>query len=255
MNKEQVMQLSDLGKVQYPNEAFEHYQGMGMTSQRTRDRLIQRLIEEGIRHPLVLNAMRVTPRHLFLDEALASRSYEDTALPIGHGQTLSQPWVVAKMTEFLLSDQQAPQKVLEIGTGSGYQTTILALLFKEVYTLERLEALMLKAQQVLQKLAVHNVQFALSDGHWGWPRQSRDKLSGTPQFDAILSAAAPDRVPQALFDQLKVGGRMVMPIGKEKDTQDLMGYYKTKQGIKATLLGKVLFVPMLDGIEKQGGAV
>jgi len=247
MNKERPMRLQDLGEVHYPNAAFEQYQGVGMTSQRTRDRLIQRLLEEGIRHPSVLQVMRATPRHLFLDEALASRSYEDTALPIGHGQTLSQPWVVAKMTEFLLSGDTVPKTVLEIGTGSGYQTVILAQLVPEVYTVERIEPLAHKARRTLQKLDINNVHFALSDGRWGWPQEK--------QFDAILSAAAPEAVPQSLFEQLKVGGRMVIPVGPQRDVQQLMGYQKTLQGIESTVLGSVLFVPMLEGIETAGGVL
>lgn len=251
MNKEQAMRLQDLGEVHYPNAFFKQYQGVGMTSQRTRDRLIQRLIEEGIRHPTVLQVMRATPRHLFLDEALASRSYEDTALPIGHGQTLSQPWVVAKMTEFLLVGDTTPKTVLEIGTGSGYQTTILAQLIPEVYTVERIDPLVKKARQVLQKLDINNVRFALSDGHWGWPQNK--EVGFQPQFDAILSAAAPEVVPQSLFEQLKVGGRMVIPVGPQRGVQQLMGYQKTPHGIESTVLGSVLFVPMLEGIETAGG--
>ena len=243
------MSLKTLGKIHYPNPYFEKYQGVGMSSQRTRDRLIERLMEKGIQNTDVLNVMRVTPRHLFLDEALASRSYEDTALPIGHGQTLSQPWVVAKMTEFILSGTTKPQNVLEIGTGSGYQTAILAQLIPEVYTVERIAPLVHKAQQVLQKLGIANVHFALSDGHWGWPKNTQP---APKQFDAILSAAAPEEVPESLFHQLKVGGRMVIPVGSESQVQQLMGYEKTPQGIEATVLEQVRFVPMLTGVVDEG---
>jgi len=225
--------------VNYPNAAFEANQGLGMTSQRTRNRLVDRLIDKGISGSSVLEVMRLVPRHLFLDEAMASRSYEDTALPIGYGQTISQPWVVAKMTQWLLDSDKPVSKVLEIGTGSGYQTAILSLLVNEVYSVERIQPLSERAQRTLAKLDLSNVQFSLSDGHWGWPEQA--------PFDAIISAASPAELPLELINQLKVGGRLVMPIGDSE--QLLYGYVKTERGITKTCLGEVMFVPMKTGVE------
>lgn len=242
LNTEEVIQKVLTPAVQYPNAAFELHQGLGMTSQRTRDRLIKRLITQGIDHLEVLEVMRRTPRHLFLDEALASRSYEDVSLPIGFGQTISQPWVVAKMTAFLLEGEKRPQTVLEIGTGSGYQTAILAQLVNRVYSVERIEPLSTIAQERLAKLQLDNIAFAISDGHWGWP-----KARGM-QFDAILSAAAPETVPEGLFEQLKVGGRLVIPVGGQSQAQRLMGFEKQRSGIKESFLGEVLFVPMQQGV-------
>ena len=228
--------------VDYPNEAFRQLQGVGMTSQRTRDRLIKRLMAMGIHDQRVLNAMRQVPRHCFLDEAMASRSYEDTALPIGYGQTISQPIVVATMTQWLLAntDHCPMKKVLEIGTGSGYQTSILALLVDKVYSVERITPLMARAKTVLAKLALDNIAFDLADGHWGWPQQA--------PFDGIISAASPAKLPEELISQLKEGGRLVMPIGEK--SQLLYGYEKTATGVKTTCLGEVLFVPMKQGIEQ-----
>lgn len=224
----------------YPNVAFETHQGVGMTSQRTRNRLVQRLFDLGIRDEAVLNAIRVTPRHVFLDEAMATRAYEDTALPIGYGQTISQPWVVAKMTAWLFAKGDYPmQKVLEIGTGSGYQTAILALLADVVYTLERIEPLHLRAQNALAKLGLRNIAYDLSDGHWGWPAQS--------PYDGIISAASPEQVPEELFAQLRDGGRLIMPIGGAE--QLLYGFTKTSTGYTQECLGEVLFVPMKQGVE------
>lgn len=225
--------------MQYPNSAFEAYQGLGMTSQRTRNRLVERLIEKGVSDDRVLDTMRIVPRHLFLDEAMSSRSYEDTALPIGYGQTISQPWVVAKMTQWLLESSIPIKKVLEIGTGSGYQTAILSLLVDEVYSVERIQALSERAEITLNKLELENIQFSLSDGHWGWP----DKAP----FDSIISAASPAELPQELINQLKVGGRLVMPIGESK--QLLYGFEKTPSEVIETCLGEVMFVPMKSGVE------
>ncbi|GAB6070246.1 protein-L-isoaspartate(D-aspartate) O-methyltransferase [Thiomicrorhabdus hydrogeniphila] len=225
--------------MKYPNLAFEHYQGVGMTSQRTRNRLAERLIEKGVRDGPVLNAIRVVPRHLFIDEAMASRSYEDTALPIGYGQTISQPWVVAKMTQWLLETHQPIKKVLEIGTGSGYQTAILSLLVNQVYSVERIQPLSDKAQVTLNKLKLDNIEFSLSDGHWGWSEKA--------PFDAIISAASPEELPIELIHQLKMGGRLVMPIGGLE--QKLYGFVKTPSGVTKTCLGEVMFVPMKQGVE------
>ena len=180
-----------------------HIRGIGMTSQRTRDRLIERLREKGIRNEQVLEVIRRTPRHLFVDEALSSRAYEDTALPIGFNQTISQPYIVARMTEILLANN--PQKVLEVGTGSAYQAAVLAQLVPKVFTVERILALLPMARQRLRELNLRNVSLKQSDGTWGWPQQA--------PFDAILVTAAPAEIPKALLDQLVDGGRLVIPVG------------------------------------------
>ncbi len=182
--------------------------GIGMTSQRTRDRLIQRLREEGIADERVLEVMRQTPRHIFVDEALASRSYEDTALPIGHGQTISQPYIVARMTELLLASQLPLQRVLEVGTGSGYQTAILSPLVEQIYTVERIEPLLKQARERHQVMGLKNIRYLSSDGSWGWPQHA--------PFDAIIATAAPDEIPPELPQQLVDGGRLVIPHGSEQ---------------------------------------
>lgn len=225
--------------MNYKNPVFKLYQGVGMTSQRTRNRLVERLVEKGVNDGPVLDAMRAVPRHLFIDEAMASRSYEDTALPIGFGQTISQPWVVAKMTQWLLETHQPIKIVLEIGTGSGYQTAILSILVEKVYSVERIQPLSERAQLTLNKLELDNVDFALSDGHWGWAEKA--------PFDAIISAASPSELPLELIKQLKMGGRLVMPIGESK--QLLYGFVKTPEGVTKTCLGEVMFVPMKQGVE------
>lgn len=210
-----------------------------MTSQRTRSRLVKRLKDKGIESSEVLSAIDVVPRHLFLDEAMASRSYEDTALPIGYGQTISQPWVVAKMTEWLLDSSIPVKRVLEIGTGSGYQTAILALLVDKIYSVERIPELSVKAQDVLQALELENIDFAISDGHWGWPEIA--------PFDAIISAASPSELPVELVNQLKEGGRLIIPLGDSE--QQLYGFEKTATKLIKTCLADVMFVPMKQGIE------
>jgi len=212
-----------------------------MTSQRTRDRLVLQLYEAGIRDPSVLHAMRVTPRHLFMDEALQSRAYENTALPIGYGQTISQPWMVAYMTQFLLQGGRH-RRVLEVGTGSGYQTAILAQLVDQVYTVERIEPLLVQALDRLKALGLNNVCASLSDGQWGWPEAG--------PYDAILSAASPARVPEALIDQLAMGGRLIMPVGERE--QRLIGIEKTPDGLLEQDLGPAHFVPMRAGVEGWG---
>ena len=181
-------------------------QGIGMTSQRTRDRLIDRLLKEGISDPRVLEVMRKTPRHLFMDEAMASRAYEDTALPIGHGQTISQPYIVARMTEAVLQPV-VPSKILEIGTGSGYQTAVLAQLVDQVYSIERIDALHTIARQRLQQLKLQNVHLRRGDGYAGWRHNA--------PFDAIIVTAAPATVPKELIQQLSFGGRMIIPVGEQ----------------------------------------
>lgn len=212
--------------------------GIGMTSQRTRERLAQRLIEEGISNVAVLDAIRNTPRHLFVDEALASRAYEDTALPIGLGQTISQPYIVARMTEALLADG-VPDKVLEIGTGSGYQAAILAQLVPAVFSIERIAALLPKARQRMRMLELRNVRFKHSDGAVGWPEHA--------PFQAILLTAAPEAIPSALLEQLAVGGRLIAPIGPRGE-QALMLVKRTADGIEQSELERVSFVPLLGGL-------
>jgi protein-L-isoaspartate(D-aspartate) O-methyltransferase len=212
--------------------------GIGMTSARTRERLIQRLVEQGIRDPRVLDRIRNVPRHLFVDEALSSRAYEDTALPIGHGQTISQPYVVARMTEAVTLGG-VPDKVLEIGTGCGYQTAVLAPLVGKLYSIERIEALLDRAKEHLKELGIRNVRFKHGDGNEGWPSQA--------PFDAILVAAAPHAVPQKLLDQLGEGGRLVAPIGPE-GRQELLRLTRRGDQYLRERLGLVSFVPLLGGL-------
>lgn len=214
-------------------------QGIGMTSQRTRDRLVQRLQEEGISNLQVLEVISHTPRHIFVDEALASRSYEDTALPIGHGQTISQPYVVARMTAALLESGPL-NKVLEVGTGSGYQAAVMAPLAGEVYSVERIQPLLDQARARLTELQLRNVRLKHSDGSWGWPEFA--------PFDAIIATAAPEQVPEALLQQLAIGGRLVMPVGPQ-GVQELVLLTRTEDGIERQVLDKVSFVPMLGGTQ------
>ncbi|MFQ5644248.1 MAG: protein-L-isoaspartate(D-aspartate) O-methyltransferase [Thiogranum sp.] len=209
---------------------------MGMTSQRTRDRLVQRLRSEGIRNPAVLDAIGATPRHLFVDEALASRAYEDTALPIGLGQTISQPYIVARMTELLL--EVAPRKVLEVGTGSGYQAAVLSRLVDKVYSTERIEELASQARQRFRKLGYRNVRVQHSDGTWGWPQFA--------PFDAIIVTAGGEEIPEALLEQLAVGGRLVMPLGG-RTQQTLVTVTRTPTVYEQVDLEPVIFVPLIGG--------
>jgi protein-L-isoaspartate(D-aspartate) O-methyltransferase len=211
--------------------------GIGMTSARTRDRLVQRLREQGIVNLAVLDRIRNVPRHIFVDEALGSRAYEDTALPIGFGQTISQPYIVARMTEALLEAGPA-DKVLEVGTGCGYQTAVLAPLVSHVNTVERIEPLMTRARERLKELGIRNVRFRHGDGTQGWKTQ-------TP-YDGILVAAAPLTVPEALVRQLRVGGRLIVPIGPEGE-QQLVRFTRREQRIERETLGSVAFVPLLGG--------
>ena len=219
---------------------MSRHQGIGMTSQRTRDRLISRLESEGIKSVEVLDAMRATPRHIFVDEALASRAYEDTALPIGYSQTISQPYIVARMTETLLLSGPL-NKVLEIGTGSGYQAAILSLLVKEVYSVERIEPLLRQARARFQELKLRNIRLQFDDGTLGWPEYG--------PYDGIIATAAPVEVPMPLLEQLTIGGRLIIPIGKQ-GTQKLMLYTRTHEGVEEEFIEQVSFVPMLSGQKK-----
>ena len=210
--------------------------GIGMTSQRTRERLIQRLVEQGIASNEVLDVIRSTPRHLFLDEAMAHRAYEDVALPIGFQQTLSQPYIVARMTELLLAAGPR-QRVLEIGTGSGYQTAVLAQLVGEVYSVERIRPLQQKARQRLRQLKLRNVHMHHADGGMGWEERG--------PFDGILATAAPERIPEDLLQQLAPEGRLVIPVGHR--TQHLQVVTRTHEGFETEIVEAVHFVPLRPG--------
>ncbi len=214
------------------------FSGIGMTSARTRDRLVQRLREQGIANLAVLDRIRNVPRHIFVDEALGSRAYEDTALPIGYGQTISQPYIVARMTEALLQGGTA-ENVLEVGTGCGYQTAVLAPLVGRLYTIERIEPLLARARERLKQLGIRNVRFRHGDGTLGW--------SAHAPYDGILVAAAPLTVPEALIKQLKVGGRLIVPIGPEGE-QELVRLTRGEPRVERESLGPVAFVPLLGGI-------
>jgi protein-L-isoaspartate(D-aspartate) O-methyltransferase len=217
-------------------EQLQH-RGIGMTSQRTRERLIQRLYEEGLSNAHVLETIRRTPRHLFVDEALAHRAYEDTALPIGNNQTISQPYMVARMSELLLAAGPL-DKVLEIGTGSGYQTAILAQLVERVFTVERIQGLQDKAKERLTQLNLRNVVFRWGDGWEGW--------NALGPYNGIIVTAAAATVPQALLDQLAPGGRLVIPVGSG-DVQELLLIVREEQGFSRHVLDAVRFVPLLNG--------
>ncbi|WP_296128303.1 protein-L-isoaspartate(D-aspartate) O-methyltransferase [Pseudomonas sp. Ga0074129] len=208
-----------------------------MTSQRTRERLIQRLYEEGLSNAHVLETIRRTPRHLFVDEALAHRAYEDTALPIGNNQTISQPYMVARMSELLLAAGPL-DKVLEIGTGSGYQTAILAQLVERVFSVERIQSLQEKAKERLTELSLRNVVFRWGDGWEGW--------NALGPYNGIIVTAAAANVPQALLDQLAMGGRLVIPVGAG-DVQELLLIIREEDGYSRHVLDAVRFVPLLNG--------
>jgi protein-L-isoaspartate(D-aspartate) O-methyltransferase len=214
------------------------FAGIGMTSARTRDRLVQRLREQGIANLTVLDRVRNVPRHIFVDEALGSRAYEDTALPIGFGQTISQPYIVARMTEALL-EAGVPDNVLEVGTGCGYQTAILAPLVARVNTIERIEPLLARARLRLKELGIRNVRFRHGDGALGWKAQA--------PFDGILVAAAPLTVPDALIQQLRIGGRLIVPVGPEGE-QELVRFTRREQRLERDSLGSVAFVPLVGGM-------
>lgn len=208
-----------------------------MTSQRTRERLVQRLRDQGIESPAVLEVMRNTPRHMFVDEALAQRAYEDSSLPIGYSQTLSQPWIVARMTELLLATGPV-DRVLEIGTGSGYQTAVLAQLVGQVYSVERIKPLQEKARQRLRTLRLKNIQLRHADGGVGWDTEA--------PFDGIIATAAPEAIPPDLLDQLGPGGRLVIPVGAE--TQRLTVVTRDADGLHTETFDEVRFVPLRSGL-------
>jgi protein-L-isoaspartate(D-aspartate) O-methyltransferase len=213
-------------------------EGIGMTSERTRMRMIETLRTQGITDERVLGAMTEIPRHLFVEEGISSRAYEDVPLPIGHGQTISSPFIVALMTQLLL-EKQPMGKVLEIGTGCGYQSAVLARLVKELYTLERIAPLMDKARRHLRDLRFYNVRFKHVDGHGGYPEAA--------PYDGILMAASATHVPEALKEQLAVGGRMVLPVGT--DDQWLYVIDRDAHGFSERRCAAVRFVPLVPGVQ------
>lgn len=214
------------------------FAGIGMTSARTRERLVQRLREQGISNLSVLDRVKTVPRHIFVDEAIASRAYEDTALPIGYGQTISQPYIVARMTEALLEGGPLT-KVLEVGTGCGYQTAVLAPFVGRIYSVERIEALFKRAKERLKELGIRNVRLKHGDGIKGWKTQA--------PFDGILIAAAPLTIPDGLIEQLAIGGRLLVPVGPEGQ-QKLVRITRREQGIERRVLESVAFVPLVGGV-------
>ena len=216
----------------------KHFQGIGMTSQRSRDRLVIQLRDMGIESGRVLAAIRSTPRHIFVDEALASRAYDNTALPIGHNQTISQPYIVARMTQALL-EVEGLDKVLEVGTGSGYQTAILAQFARQVYSIERIETLLANARERFNTLNYRNIKAKYGDGNEGWPEDA--------PFQGILVSAAPANLPDVLLQQLAIGGRMIIPIGHIGE-QKLLSIVRTEDGFAEKNLDCVSFVPMLKGM-------
>ena len=215
--------------------------GAGLTSQRARDRLVRILEDQGIRDARVLEAIRAVPRHLFVEEALSHRAYENIALPIGHRQTISQPFIVARMTEALL--EAGPLRtVLEIGTGSGYQAAVLAQLVDRVFSVERIQALSRNARELLSRLGINNVNLRHGDGAEGWPERA--------PFDGIILTAAPQEVPETLLTQLAPGGRLVAPVAGGDGRQQLVRYTRTRDAYVRDILDAVMFVPMLPGAEQ-----
>ena len=212
-----------------------------MTSARTRTRLVERLKAEGITNEELLKIIELTPRHLFVDEGLSHRAYEDTALPIGLGQTISQPYIVARMTEMLM-ETGSMNKVLEIGTGCGYQTSILAKLSKTVFTVERIRALHMQARKTLSGIGQHNIQYLFADGFNGWHQYA--------PFDGIIVTAAPPSVPEKLVNQLADGGRMMIPVGSTETSQDLVLVQRKGSKIEQTFVEKVKFVPLVTGVSR-----
>lgn len=227
-----------MAEAPYVTTLRPNHTGIGMTSARTRDRLVQRLRDQGITNLSVLERIRSLPRHIFVDEALASRAYEDTALPIGWGQTISQPYIVARMTEALLAGGM-PGKVLEVGSGCGYQTAVLAPFAERIFSIERIEPLVKRAKLRLKELDIRNVKLKHGDGMKGWPTQA--------PFDGILVAAAPLTLPETLVKQLALGGRLIVPVGPEGQ-QQLLRLTRRESGIHREVLGQVSFVPLLAGL-------
>lgn len=217
---------------------FAHFYGSGLTSQAARDRLVARLREQGISDERVLEIIRQIPRHHFIDEALESHAYDNTALPIGFGQTISQPYIVARMTEALLKDGSL-EKVLEIGTGCGYQTAILAHLVKDVYSVERIASFLIPTQKRLAQLNIKNIQLFHGDGYLGWEANA--------PYQGILVAAAPPEIPQTLLEQLALNGRLIIPAGDSKH-QKLYQITRTRTGFDSKILNEVCFVPLCEGL-------
>jgi len=215
----------------------KEFQGIGMTSQRSRDRLVEQLREMGIHSNKVLDVISSMPRHIFVDEALGTRAYDNTALPIGHNQTISQPYIVARMIEALL-EQGTPETVLEIGTGCGYQTAILSRLVKQVYTIERIDALLNKARKNFYSLKCRNIRIRYGDGIQGWPNYA--------PFDGIIVSAAPTGIPETLLEQLAVNGRLIIPVGKSGE-QKLLSVMRTEEAYTEERLDWVSFVPLIEG--------
>lgn len=215
----------------------QRFSGIGMTSQRTRARMVERLRAQGIVDEVVLSAMNDVPRHIFVDEALASRAYEDISLPIGFGQTISQPYIVARMIELARGGQGILQ-ALEIGTGCGYQAAVLARVAKSVHSVERIAPLIAKARKNLREIRINNVKVKYADGALG--------LAEFAPYNAIIMAAAATHIPQELLAQLALGGRLVMPIGTE--TQKLTVVERTAEGFEQVAMGDVKFVPLLGGV-------
>jgi len=218
----------------------QRLEGIGMTSRRTRERMVARLREQGIKNQAVLDVMQVTPRHIFVEEALTTRAYDDMPLPIGFNQTISQPYIVARMTELLLAKGPL-EKVLEIGTGSGYQTAILSQLVKMVYSVERIYPLQRRARRCLRELHLRNVRMKHSDGGWGWEDYA--------PYDGIIVTAAPAEVPQALFEQLAPNGVLIIPVGDGR-TQTLQRIIRTETGNQVENILPVVFVPLLTGVSE-----
>ena len=212
--------------------------GIGFTSQRTRTRMIRRLIDRGIDNEALLQVLATVPRHMFVDEAISTRAYEDVALPIGEGQTISQPYAVARMTEILLEEGPV-NRVLEVGTGSGYQAAVLSQLVEVVFTVERIKSLLDKAKHRFRALQYRNIHTRYTDGSWGW-------ASNGP-FDAIMVTAAPAKVPMPLLEQLTIGGRMIVPVGRQDGAQALTIITRTKTGFECREESDVKFVPFLSG--------
>lgn len=215
-------------------------EGIGMTSQRTRNRLLQKLRDLGIQNETVLSVMGRTPRHLFLEPAIAHRAYEDQSLPIGYGQTISRPYTVARMTELLLGSRSTLKNVLEIGTGCGYQSAVLSPFTVQLSSVERIEALHQRAARQLKELGYQNIELTLSDGGWGWADKG--------PFDGILAAASPETVPQALKDQLADGGRLILPVGKDKQVLTLV--VRDGDEFHTEVVEDALFVPFLPGVQR-----